>query len=302
MIYYPEGINDELCKTFGNMDEVRLAMQNGDIIEGRVLLCDSEHNLHLDLGIIRGIIPRLEGALEISEANRKDIALISRVNKRVAFKIVALRRDDQGMEYAVLSRRIVQLEAMRDYISKLKQGDIIGAKVTHLESFGAFIDIGVGINSLIPIDMLSVSRISSPAERVGVNQIIRCVLKKQEPNKLTFSLKELLGTWEENCAKFAVGETVTGIVRSIESYGVFVELAPNLAGLAEPCDSLEVGQSVSVFIKSIIPDKMKIKLVIVEAFDEKAGLMPLKYYISDEHISYWRYSPENAKKLIETSL
>lgn len=302
MKYYPEGINNELCKTFNSMDEIKQAIQNGDIIEGRVLLCDSEHSLHLDLGIIRGIIPRDEGSLEIGVQSKKDIALISRVNKRVAFKIVGLRRDEQGLEYAVLSRRIVQLEAMRDYISKLNEGDIIPAKITHIEGFGAFIDIGVGINSLIPIDMLSVSRISHPSERVYINQIIRCVLKKREKDKLTFSLKELLGTWEQNQRAFSPSETVTGIVRSIEEYGVFVELAPNLAGLAEPYGNLRIGQTVSVYIKSIIPDKMKIKLVIVEAFDEQAQIMPLKYYIEDDHISYWRYSPKNAKKLVETRL
>lgn len=302
MIYYPEGINDELCKTFENMEEIHRAMQNGDIIEGRVLLCDKEHNLHINLGVIRGIIPRLEGALEIDENSQKDIALISRVNKRVAFKIVGIKRDENGFEYAILSRRIVQLEAMRDYISKLNVGDIIGAKITHLEAFGAFIDIGVGINSLIPIDMLSVSRISHPSERVRVNQIIRCVLKNQDNSKLTFSLKELLGTWEENCNAYNVGETVTGIVRSIETYGVFVELAPNLAGLAEPNENLTVGQGVSVFIKSIIPDKMKVKLVIVEAFDEPADIIPLRYYIKENHINYWKYSPPNSKKLVESIL
>ena len=36
----------------------------------------------------------------------------------------------------------------------------------HLEKFGAFIDIGAGINALIPIDMLSVSRINHPRERL----------------------------------------------------------------------------------------------------------------------------------------
>ncbi|MGL0910084.1 hypothetical protein ACSTB0_13670, partial [Faecalibacterium wellingii] len=44
----------------------------------------------------------------------------------------------------------------------------------------------------------------------------------------------LLGTWEENAAGFTVGETVVGIVRSVEEYGTFIEIAPNLAGLAHP--------------------------------------------------------------------
>mgnify|MGYP002230072907 FL=1 len=44
------------------------------------------------------------------------------------------------------------------------------------------------------------------------------------------TLRELLGTWSENAACFAAGETVVGIVRSVEEYGVFIEIAPNLAG------------------------------------------------------------------------
>lgn len=299
MNYYPEGINFT-DKKFTSIDEIKEAIINGDIIESKVLLCDKEHNLHIDLGVMSGIIPRCEGALGIEEETVRDIALISKVNKPVVFKIAAIKQDEFGNDYALLSRRIVQLECMRDYISKLECGDIITAKVTHLEKFGAFIDIGAGLNSLIPIDMLSVSRINHPRERVYIGQIIQVVLRKKEEHKMTFSLKELLGTWEENAAMFSVGETVTGIVRSIENYGVFVELTPNLAGLAEPCKNLEPGQKVSVFIKSVLPDKMKVKLVIVEAFNDFALPGELEYFIKDGSISHWKYSPDNAVKLIET--
>ena len=51
---------------------------------------------------------------------------------------------------------------------------------------------------------------------------------------------------------------MVGIVRSVEEYGTFVEIAPNLAGLAETCPDLHPGQAVSVYIKNILPDKMKI--------------------------------------------
>lgn len=297
MKYYPEGV--AFCnRKFNSLDEIKASMASGEIIEGKVLLCDREHNLHIDLGIISGIIPRSEGAMGIDDGSVRDIALISKVNKPVAFKIVGIGTDENGGSYAVLSRRIVQVECMRDFISRLSEGDIITAKVTHLESFGAFIDIGAGINSLIPIDMLSVSRISHPSERVHTGQIIRAVLKKREETKLTFSLRELLGTWQENADKFSVGETVTGTVRSIEEYGVFVELAPNLAGLAEPCENLLPNQRVSVYIKSILPERMKVKLVIVDAFDRAETSDELEYFVKKNHIDEWRFSPEGASKLI----
>lgn len=298
--YYPEGVNDALCRNFETTAQIKEAMKNGDIVEGRVLLCDREHNLHIDLGACTGIIPYREGALGIQEGTVRDIALISKVNKRVCFRIIGFHKEEDGRRTVILSRRIVQLECIKEYIDKLSRGDIIEAKVTHLEKFGAFIDIGCGINSLIPIDMLSVSRISHPSGRLSAGQIIRTVLKKREEKKLTFSLKELLGTWEENARLFSVGETVTGVVRSIEPYGIFVELMPNLAGLAEYCEGLSEGQSVSVFIKSIIPERMKIKLAIVEAFDDTASNSEIVYFTEDKHISAWNYSPKGASKIIET--
>lgn len=300
MKFYPEGTNPALCRSFESIEEIKAAMQAGAVCEARVIMCDSEHNLHVDLGIIKGVIPREEGAIGIDDGTTRDIALISKVNKTVCFTILGFQREENGNVCAVLSRKAVQLGCKRGFIDNLKEGDIIDAAVTHLEKFGAFIDIGAGINALIPIDMLSVSRINHPAERLYEGEKIRTVLRKREPHKLTFSLRELLGTWGENAALFEAGETVTGIVRSIEAYGVFVELLPNLAGLAEPCDYLFEGQEVAVYIKSILPDKMKIKLVIVEAFAEAAEPRPLTYFVRDSHISRFSYSTPNAPKEIIT--
>ncbi|MBR7061338.1 MAG: 30S ribosomal protein S1, partial [Eubacterium sp.] len=60
------------------------------------------------------------------------------------------------------------------------------------------------------------------------------------------------------------------------------------------------GQNVSVYIKSILPEKMKIKLAVVEAFDEYGAKPELKYFVSKSHISSWNYSPPNADKIIQT--
>lgn len=300
MKFYPEGQNGDLLRTFDTLEEVKIAMMNGSVMESRVLLCDSEHNLHVDLGIISGVIPREEGAVGIDDGSTRDITLISKVNKPVCFIVLGFQRDETGNITAILSRKAVQLGCKKSFVDNLREGDVINARVTHLEKFGAFIDIGAGINALIPIDMLSVSRINHPRERLYEGESIRTVLRKREPEKLTFSLKELLGTWQENAANFNPGETVTGTVRSIETYGVFVELAPNLAGLAEPCDFLFEGQRVAVYIKSVLPDKMKIKLVIVEAFEESEPAGELKYFFTGEHMARFDYSPENSAKIIST--
>ena len=164
-----------------------------------------------------------------------------------------------------------------------------------------FCDIGCGINALLPIDNISVSRIPHPNVRFSVGDEIKVIIKDiDEDNRVTLSHKELLGTWEENAKEFSVGETVSGIIRSVENYGIFIELAPNLAGLAEYTSNVEVGQQASVYIKSIIPEKMKFKLIIVESFEADYPKPAPVYFLDDTHINYFKYSPDCSERIIET--
>ncbi|MCR4637799.1 S1 RNA-binding domain-containing protein [Ruminococcus sp.] len=277
------------------------AMEKGVILEAKAILCTSSHDLIVDLPCAKGIIPREEGAIGISEGKTRDIAIISRVNKIVCFKITELELTETGELEAKLSRKAAQTDCENNFVSKLKSGDIIDARISHIEKFGSFVDIGCGIPSLIPIDAMSVSRISHPTDRFINGQLIKVIVKGTENKRIFLTHKELLGTWEENARKFRTGETVPGVVRSIENYGVFVELTPNLAGLAETREGISVGQSVSVYIKAIIPEKMKVKLIIVDVCGEYAPPKEIEYFISSDHIDYWKYSSESSDKNISTS-
>ncbi len=286
------------------VEEILGAMERGEIIEVRVTMCDRRYNLHVELGRgIYGIIPREESQLPPEGEEIKDIAILTRVGKTVAVKVIDVRMG-RGAPFFVLSRRLAQAECMSEYIDRLIPGDVIPARITHLESFGAFLDVGCGICSLLSIDSISVSRISHPSARLAVGDYIYVVVKgRDERGRIYASFKELLGSWEENAALFREGETVRGIVRSVESYGVFVELCPNLAGLAEWREDAECGQVAAVFIKAIIPEKMKVKLVIIDTQESEAVPEPPRYFIdTDEvrHIDRWRYSPPSCKRIIES--
>lgn len=302
--YYPEGklINSEAnCKLIFNRERLNSAMESGDVLEGIAKSCDEQHNIIVDLGSIKGIIPRNEGAIGIKEQKVRDIALISRVGKPVCFTVCGFNYDSDGNEIAMLSRLKAQNKCRAEYISRLKKGDIIDAKITHLENFGAFCDIGCGVIALLPIDSISVSRISHPSDRFSVGQSIKAIVKSIDENgRISLSFKELLGTWEENAENFSQGQTVSGVVRSVEDYGIFVELAPNLAGLAELKEGVSVGQTASVYIKSLIKEKMKVKLIIIDSFDEFGFNPPIKYFYEGDHIDFWQYSPEGNYKNIYT--
>ena len=263
-------------------------------------MCDCEHNLIIDIPCAKAIIPRIEGAVGIDSGKTKDIALLSRVNKPVCFKVLDIISNENNETLVILSRKAAQEECLENYIEFLRSGDVIPAKITHIEQFGCFVDIGCGIASLIPIDAISVSRISHPSDRFYNGQDIFAVVKNKEDERVFLTHKELLGTWSENADLFEVGQTVGGIISSIENYGIFIELTPNLAGLAEPRDNTYIGQSASVFIKSIIPEKMKVKLIIVDVFSNSGYDKSLNYYITEGHIDKWNYSTDNCPKQIHT--
>lgn len=306
--FMPEGsliASEENYSYIRNCDGLEKAIRDGVNLEAVAILCDHKLNLHVELGDgVKGIIPKEEILYPCFGKEPRDIAILTRVGKAVVFKVKELIQSQRGDVTAILSRKDAQEECVKEYISRLTPGDIIPSRVTHIESFGAFVDIGCGIISLLSIDSISVSRISHPKDRLHVGEKIYTVVKEiDETGKIFVSERELLGTWEENAELFNEGETVCGIVRSIESYGIFVELKPNLAGLAEYRNDLAVGQSVTVYIKSIIPEKMKIKLIIIDPYSESEFGAPLEYFIDTKnvkHLDSWTYSPHNCKKSIGT--
>lgn len=301
--FYPEGrlINtDENKSILASPSNLTEAYHSGKILEARAAICDSDHNLIIDLGCMKGIIPRNEGSLGIQEGTVRDIAIISRVNRPVCFVITGFSKDENGKPTAVLSRRAAQEIAIQKYISGLVPGDIIDARVTHMETFGVFTDIGCGIVSFLPIDSISISRIAHPNERFSIGMDIKVIVKSIDNGRINLTHKELLGTWEENSSMFSIGETVAGIIRSTEEYGVFVELSPNLAGLAEIKNGIHPGQQASVYIKNIIPEKMKVKLVIIDSFDGECIPSKPKYFYNSSHIDKFIYSPAGSSKFIGT--
>ena len=133
--YYPEGLLLNLPENKRHLQSaatLSLAQASETILEAVAVMCDNEHNLIVELGCMKGVIKRNEGAIGIADGSTRDIALISRVGRPVCFVVTGFDTDEKGETYAVLSRRIAQ-EKCRNYILHTKTvGDIISAKITHL--------------------------------------------------------------------------------------------------------------------------------------------------------------------------
>lgn len=243
------------------------SLVKGKVIHAKVEKCDEEYNLYVNLGQDKmGIIPRSEvEAINVdTQGIPKPSICLNKLNKWIQCRVIQM---DEENNY-ILSRKQVSKEAMQWVKENLKPGNILYGIVKNIEAYGAFVEIGGGIVGLLHIEDISVARIKSPAERLKIGQKIKVMIKciDSMTNRIMLTYKELLGTWEENIKEFREGMIVSGIAREVEKQqnGIFIELKPNLVGLAEYKENIRYGDPVNVYIKKIIPEKKKIKLLVIQ--------------------------------------
>lgn len=293
--YYPEGMFPrELQAQYMTREQLKTAYINGTILQATAGSATANHDLTLSLGAVKGFIPRDETAIGIATGQVRDIAILSRVGKPICFKITSIEGLYDLKPRITLSRREAQEEALEYLLYEVPDGAILPAVVTHLDRFGAFCDIGCGNVSLLSIEHISISRINHSQDRFREGQEIYVAIdtKDLRLRRLNLTHRELLGTWQENASHFTVGETVVGTVRSIKDYGVFIELSPNLSGLAEYREDLSPGDRVSVYIKAILPQRQKVKLIVIKPLPQDTAVPELRYYRTEGTIQDWSYNDD----------
>ena len=158
-------------------------------------------------------------------------------------------------------------EENKRFYEQLHKGMLVKGKVKNIQPYGAFIELQKGIVGLLHIEDISVCRIQSPADVFKIGDVVVTKVKSydKDTGRISLNYKDLLGTWEENIKEIEEKTIVKGIVRNREKFGVFIELKPNLVGLAEDKKlSVSYGDVVNVYIKKISPETKKIKLVILD--------------------------------------
>ena len=152
------------------------------ILEGLALRCDPTHALTVQLGDPVGVIPREECALGIREGSTRDIAILTCVGKAVSFVVTGFAN---GVPQ--LSRRLAQERALAQLL-QCQLGDILPATVTHLEPYGAFVDIGVHHDGLVHISKISERYLKHPSEVLSVGDVMQVAVIDVDVAKKRISL------------------------------------------------------------------------------------------------------------------
>ena len=198
-------------------------------------------------------------------------------DQTLTFKIIEFRHQGRVI---VLSRRALieaeQDEAAGAVRSQLKKGAQLAGKVTRLESFGAFVELGSGVEGLVHVSEISHQRVGHPQEVLEVGQQIQVAvlrtkdLGKRRKERISLSIKALeKDPWQEIKEQFAVGTVVTGKVDGLEDFGAFVELAEGVRGLVHVSEIADrrIGHP-----REVLSPEEEIKVVVLEVDDRRQRL------------------------------
>lgn len=230
---------------------------------------DIDENFNM-LGIIgnniKATIPRQEASSIVGDDGLvEERHIINKKNKVIPVCIKEIIKNNDDTFELIMSKRMLEIKVRKWMYMHLKPGMKLKGVVVSTTEYAAFIDIGGGVTGILKVQDMSDSKLQNASDMFKVSQRIEVVVKKydRDTGRIELSYKELLGSFEENIKKYHEGDIVDGVVRNRIKTGIFVELQPNLVGLAEHVNGIEYGQKVLVSIKKIIPEKKKIKLIII---------------------------------------
>ncbi len=245
-------------------------LQAGMVVEARVTGAN-KGGLECEVAGLRGFMP----ASLVSTWRVENLEeLVGQTLESLVTELVPAARR------LVLSRRAViekqAADARAKMLETLEPGTELEGTVRSVRDFGAFVDIGSGVEGLVHVSELSWERVANPAEVLEPGQRVRVVVKRIDPQtgKIGLSARDLIESpWKRAAVKYHVGATVKGTVSRIAQFGAFVKLEPGVEGLVHiselatrhirsVSDVVKEGEPVECRVLAIDPDEQRLSLSI----------------------------------------
>ncbi len=207
--------------------ELERKFNAGELVNGKVVTA-----------VNGGFIVRLEDESAFLPGSQVDVRPLPQSGQIIGmegmFKIIAIDADRENL---VVSRREVleqQLKAERSkLLEQMNEGDVREGKVKHIVDYGAFVDIG-GVDALLHVTDMAWKRLEHPNEMLSVGDTIKVTITRinRDALRISLGLKQLApDPWETAAVRYEIGIRLSGVVRKIVDYGVFVEIEPGIEGL-----------------------------------------------------------------------
>lgn len=247
---------------------------SGEVVDAKIIDAN-KGGLMVKVGNVEGFLPvsqltvehypRVEGG----DKNRILDRLRAYVNQIFRVKVITVREREEKL---IVSEKAAWEREQHAQLEKFKVGDEVTGRVTGVVDFGVFVEFGEGLEGLVHISELAWQRIDNPADLVKVGDSIRAKIIAIDNGKISLSVKKLIpDPWKQAADKYKVGDTVSGTVLKLNPYGAFVELDPDIHGLAHVSELTKGGeQDLSKLLS--VGEKRDFKILSIEPAAHRLGL------------------------------
>lgn len=284
----PAGTPEQTAAAPQEREEVRVlrqAKEDGTPVEGRVIGWNNG-GFHVVVEGVTAFCPRSE--MELGHSKSPETYL----DKSFPFRILKIQKRGRRV---VLSRA-VELRSERDKAraeaqKQLEPGASLTGKVASLTDFGAFVELGGGLQGLVHVSEISRQRIEKPSEVLSVGDEVEVkVLRMDKGGKrISLSIRQLQpDPWADIQKRFPPGAIVDGKVQKAESFGAFVELEPGLIGLL-PTAAMSIPRETSP-ARIYHPGKeVRVQVVAVDSRRQRIALALEGSSVEGTRVDYQSY-------------
>ncbi|MEN9558172.1 MAG: hypothetical protein RL141_541 [Candidatus Parcubacteria bacterium] len=191
------------------------------------------------------------------------------VGTSIDVKLIDVNEEEDKL---IVSEKAVWETRQESVISKYKVGDTVEGDVTAVTDFGAFVRFGENLEGLVHISEIAWQRIEHPRDVLHVGDHVRADILNIEGSKIFLSMKKLVpDPWKTVKDRYVIGQMVKGRVLKINPFGLFVELDPDIHGLAH------VSELASKPVRDVneiarVGDEFEFRVVSIDPESHRLGL------------------------------
>jgi small subunit ribosomal protein S1 len=252
-------------------EALKQSLAEGQVRKGKVSRL-ADFGFFVDLGGMDGLVP----LRELSWRHGTKPEEVVKVGDEVEVSVLSLAELDK--DRVSLSLKALMRDPWLDIVEKYPPGAVLEARVTRIEKFGAFVDLGEGVEGLVGTGRLAGGRrIMTPREVVTEGQVLLLQVETVENDRRRIGWKPV----DTRIAKLQPGELqpgmqVRGIVEGCRDFGVFVRLSETRTGLLHVAEAeVTQGGSAAAKLERAYPPQSEVTLVVKTVEGDKIGLTTL---------------------------
>ncbi|MCE5394222.1 MAG: 30S ribosomal protein S1 [Acidithiobacillus sp.] len=246
------------------------SIQEGAILQG-VVKNLTDYGAFIDLGGI-------DGLLHITDMGWRRVKHPSEVvNAGDEVRVVVLKFDRERGRISLGMKQLGE-DPWQDIARRYPEHTRVFGKVTNITDYGAFVEIEDGVEGLVHVSEIDwTNKNINPAKALHLGQEVEVMVLDidEERRRISLGIKQCLpNPWEEFAENFQKGDRVSGQIKSITDFGVFIGLEGGIDGLIHLSDlswdrpgeeavrDFKKGDTVEAVVLSIDPERERISLGI----------------------------------------